>query len=102
QNSARARVADAQRIELERQLAGRVGELAADKPRDLVELDILVVPGRRFRGGRKNRLGKLLALFEARRKLVPADRAGFQIILPAGTGDEAARDAFDRKGLGAV
>jgi hypothetical protein len=72
----------------------------ADDLRGAVEVHVLVVVADlRLRGGREDRVGKLLRLLETLRQLDPADLAARLVVLPARAGDVAAHDALDRHHL---
>src|SRR5207248_5118876 len=62
-------------------------------------VDVLVVAGDRLRRRREQRLRKSLGFPHASPELVPTDRTGRAVILPARAGQVAANDALDREHL---
>src|SRR6185312_11047091 len=86
-------------VELERDALDLVEQLASDELGSFVARDVLVVARLRLRRRREDRLRELLRFDEPFREAVAADLAGRLVVLPAGAGDVAAHDAFDREHL---
>ena len=77
-----------------------LGVGAAHDVDDVVEVDVLVVvPQRRLRRRREDRLRQARAVDEARGQRDPADAAGRQVVVQAGPGQVAAHHALDREHL---
>ena len=98
----RLRVLRRARINRQRQIAQPLRKILADQRHHVLERDILVMPGLRLRRRREDRLRQLVALAQARRQPDAAHRSALLILLPARSGDVAARHAFDLDHVGAL
>src|SRR6185503_2850591 len=86
-------------VERERNLFDLVEAGLADQLDRSRAIDVLVVPRRRLRRGREDRLRQLLRLDEPGGQSVTAHLAGRDVVLPAGARAVAAHDALDGKHL---
>ena len=99
-NAARLGVSGGAAINFEGGSANLFGEGLADNLSGTVKRDVLIVPAGSFGGGSEDRFGKLVGLAQTGRELDTADGAVSLVFLPAGAGEIAASDTFDRQRMG--
>jgi len=93
-HAARRQEIGAEAIELEGGRLEPPGGVRAHEAGEPLPRDVLVVALFGLGGGGEDGLRQAIGLAQARGQLVPADRAGFEILLPAGTGQVSAHHAF--------
>src|SRR5207302_9701466 len=87
------------RINLQTQIFDPLGRFLTENLRTLLNVDVFVMAGFGFGGGRENWFRQLRAKLQTRRQFDSANALRFLIFFPTGTGEITADDALDRQRL---